>query len=58
MDLKGRFKSIHNIFYMFQLKKHIPGGSSTTPPEPLFVKLGNTYIVVGKHNMFVSSANE
>ena len=33
LDLKDRFKSIYNIFHISQLKKHIPGGSSTTPPE-------------------------
>ena len=32
LDLKNRFKSIHNAFHVSQLKKHIPGGSSTTPP--------------------------
>ena len=35
LDLKGRFKSIHNVFHVSQLKKHIPEGSSTTPPEPI-----------------------
>ena len=38
LDLKGRFKQVHNIFYVSQLKKHIPGGSSTTPPEPIQVE--------------------
>ena len=33
LDLRGRFKQMHNVFYVSQLKKHIPGGSSTTPPE-------------------------
>ena len=32
LDLKGRFKQIHNIP---QLKKQIPGGSSTTLSEPI-----------------------
>ena len=35
LDLKGRFKSIHNILHLSQLKKHIPGGLSSTPPEPI-----------------------
>ena len=38
LDLKGRFKQIHNIFHVSQLKKHIPGGSSTTRPEPIQVE--------------------
>ena len=45
LDLKGRFKSIHNIFHVSQLKKHIPGGSSTTPPEPIQVE-GEEYFEV------------
>ena len=36
LDLKGRFKQIHNIFYVSQLKKHIY--SSTTSPEPIQVE--------------------
>ena len=35
LDLKGRIKQVHNIFHVSQLKKHIPGGSFTTPPEPI-----------------------
>ena len=38
LDLKGRFKQIYNVFHVSQLKKHIPGGSSTTPPEPIQVE--------------------
>ena len=38
LDLKGRFKSIHNVFHVSQLKNHIPGRSSTTPPEPIIVE--------------------
>ena len=38
LDLKGRFKQIHNVFHISQLKKHISGGSSTTPPEPIQVE--------------------
>ena len=45
LDLTGRFKSIHNIFHVFQLNKHIPGGSSTTPPEPIQVE-GEEYFEV------------
>ena len=38
LDHKGRFNEVHNIFYVSQLKKHTPGGSSTTPPEPIQVE--------------------
>ena len=29
LDLRGRFKDVHNVFHVSQLKKHIPGGSSS-----------------------------
>ena len=35
LDLRGRFKKVHNVFHVSYLKKHIPRGSSTTPPEPI-----------------------
>ena len=35
--LRGRFKDIYNIFHVSQLKKHLPGGSSTNPSEPIQV---------------------
>ena len=38
LNLRGRFKQIHNVFHVSQLKKHIPGGSCTTPPEPIQVE--------------------
>ena len=38
LDVKGRFKQVHNVFHVSYLKKHIPGGSSTTPPEPIQVE--------------------
>ena len=38
IDLKGRFKQVYNIFHVSQRKKHIPGGSSNTPPEPILVE--------------------
>ena len=38
LDLRGRFKDVHNIFHVSQLRKHIPGGSSENPPEPIQVK--------------------
>ena len=38
LDLRGRFKQIHNVFYVSHLKKHIPRGLSTTPPEPIQVE--------------------
>ena len=37
LDLRGRFKSVHNIFHVSQLKRHIFGGSSTSLPEPIQV---------------------
>ena len=38
LDLRGRFKSVYNVFHVSQLKKHIPRGSSTSPPEPIQVE--------------------
>ena len=38
LDLRGRFKDIYNVFHISQLKKHIPGGSSENPPEPIQVE--------------------
>ena len=38
LDLRGRLKQINNVFHMSQLKKHIPGGSSTTQPEAIQVE--------------------
>ena len=38
LDLKGRFKDVHNVFHVSQLKKHIPKGSSVNPPEPIQVE--------------------
>ena len=34
-DLRGRFKDVYNVFHMSQLRKHLPGGSSTNLPEPI-----------------------
>ena len=45
LDLKGRFKQIHNIFYVSQLKKHIPGGIFTTPLEPIQVEVKDHFEV-------------
>ena len=45
LDLKGRFKSIYNVFHVSQLKKYIPGCSSTTPPELIQVE-GEDYFEV------------
>ena len=33
LDLMGRFKQVHDVFHVYYLKKHIPGGSSTTLSE-------------------------
>ena len=38
LDLRGRFKDVHNVFHVSQLRKHIPGGSSANPPEPIQVE--------------------
>ena len=46
LDLRGRFKDIHNIFYISQLIKHIPGGSSANPPELIQVE-GEEHFEVG-----------
>ena len=35
LDLRSRFKDVHNVFHISQLKRNIPGGSSTNPPEPI-----------------------
>ena len=45
LDLMGRFKDVHNVFHVSQLKKHIPGGSSANPPEPIQIK-GEKYFKV------------
>ena len=37
LDLRGRLKDIYDVFHMSQLKKYIPGGSSTNSPEPIQV---------------------
>ena len=38
LDFRGRFKGVHNVFYVSQLKKHVAGGSSTNPPEPIQIE--------------------
>ena len=38
LDIRERFKDIHNVFHISQLGKHIPGGSSANPPKPIQVK--------------------
>ena len=38
LDLRGRFKDVHNIFHVSQLRKHIPGGSFANPPKPIQVE--------------------
>ena len=45
LDLRGRFKDIHNVFHISQLRKHISGGSSANPPEPIRVE-GEEYFKV------------
>ena len=38
LDLRIRFKGVCNVFHVSQLKKHIPGGSSTSPPKLIRVE--------------------
>ena len=38
LDLMGRFKGVYNVFHVSQLKRHIPGGSFTSPLEPIQVE--------------------
>ena len=38
LDLRGRFKDVHNVFHVSQLRKHTPGGSSADPPDPIQVE--------------------
>ena len=38
LDLRGRFKDVHNVFLVSQLCKHIPGGSSANLSEPIQVE--------------------
>ena len=38
LDLRVRFKDVHNVFHMSQLRTHTPGGSSANPPEPIQVE--------------------
>ena len=38
LDLRVRFKGFHSVFLMSQLKRHIPGGLSTSPSEPIQVE--------------------
>ena len=45
VDLRGRFKGVHNVFYMSQLNRHSPGGSSTSPPETVQVEGGEHFKV-------------
>ena len=45
LELRSRFKDVHNIFHVSQLKKYIPGGSSTNPPKPIQVE-GEEYFKV------------
>ena len=38
LDLRQRFKDVHNVFHVSQLRKHIPGGSFANTPEPIQVE--------------------
>ena len=38
LDLRGRFKDVHNVFHISYFHKHTPGGSSANPPEPIQVQ--------------------
>ena len=45
LDPRGRFKDVHNVFHVSQLREHIPGGSSTNPRKPIQVE-GEEYLEV------------
>ena len=38
LDLRGRFKDVHNDVHISLLHKHTPGGSSANPPESIKVE--------------------
>ena len=38
LDLKGRFKYIHPVFYMSLLRRFVGGSDRIEPPEPIEVK--------------------
>ena len=38
LDLRERFQGVDNVFHVSQLKRRIPGGSSTSPPELIQVE--------------------
>ena len=38
LDLRRRFKDVHNVFHVSQLRRHIPGGSYANPLETIQVK--------------------
>ena len=38
LDLRGRFQGVHHVFHVTQLKRHIPGGSSTSSPKLIQVE--------------------
>ena len=37
LDLEGRFVGVHDVFHVSQLRPHVPGGTSATPPDPVEV---------------------
>ena len=45
LDLQGHFTGVHNMFHVSQLGPHVPGGSSTEPPQPVEVE-GEAYYEV------------
>ena len=45
LDLQGRFTGVHNVFHVSQLRPHVPGGSSTEPPQPVEVEVEAHYEV-------------
>ena len=45
LDLQGCFTGVHNVFHVSQLMPHMPGGSSTEPPQPAEVE-GEAYYEV------------
>ena len=47
LDLKGKYTRLHPVFHVSLLKKHMPGGSSPSPPDPVEID-GEVEFVVEK----------
>ena len=38
LGLQWRFTGVYKVFHVSQLRPHVPGGSSTEPPQPVEVE--------------------